>query len=317
MEKREITALRFHMRRQLGLVTLAQALSSGFARKTIRGWLATRMLEEVAPRVYRFPGGQPDWHVRLLACALSGDALAARLSAAALYGAHAPPSVPQLLVVRGRRNLERAEIHSTLDLPSSDITRVGVIPATTPIRTLIDAAADLGSSDVDDLVDKRLIRRLVYPVPLERRARELCAPARPGAARVLRTLATRHPDLEQARNEWEARVLRLARRFGLPDPAPNLPVIVGGRLRVLDSAWAPARVDLEFDGFSRISRHARFSMTIEHARTISSMAMDKVFRLTSTMLGRDAARHFEPIARAVSQRWGRYDTPVGHSGLAS
>jgi hypothetical protein len=317
VEKREITALRFHMRRQLGLFTLAQALSSGFARKTLRRWLANRMLDEVAPRVYRFPGSRLDWHVKLLAFALSADALAARLSAAALYGAHNPPKVPQLLVVRGRRNLDRVEVHSTLDLPSSDITRVGVIPATTPIRTLIDAAADLESSAVEDLVDKMLIRRLVYPVPLERRARELCAPARPGAARVLRTLATRHPDLEQARNEWEARVLRLSRRFGLPDPVPNLPVIVGGRLRFLDSAWSPARVDLEFDGFLP---HLETRKVFDDDRARQNDLVDddwKVFRVTSTMLRNNAAKHFEPIARAVSQRWGRYDTSVGHSGLAS
>lgn len=35
-----------------------------------------------------------------------------------------------------------------------------------------------------------------------------------------------------------------------------------------------------------------------------------VFRLTSTMLGRDAARHFSPIAAAVSQRWGAHATAV-------
>jgi hypothetical protein len=253
----------------------------------------------------------------LLSFALSADALAARLSAAALYGAHAPPKQPQLLVVRGRRNLDRVEIHSTLDLPPSDVTRVGVIPATTPIRTLIDAAADLSSSAVEDLVDKMMIRRLVYPVPLERRARELLAPARPGAARVLRALTSRHPDLEQARNEWEARVLRLARQFGLPDPVPNLPLTVGGRLRLLDSAWAPARVDLEFDG---ILPHLETRKVFADDRARQNDLVDehwKVFRLTSTMLGRDAERHFAPIARAVSQRWGRYDTSVGHSGLVS
>jgi hypothetical protein len=305
------------MRRQLGLVTLSQALQCGFARKTIRSWLASGMLDEPAPRVYFFAGLPQTWRTQLLAYALSADALATRLSAAALYDCHQPPPVPQLLVVRNRRNLDRVEIHSTLDLPASDITRVGPIPATMPVRTIIDAANDLPRAGVEDLVDKFLIRRLAYPVPLEKRARELLAPARPGAARVLRAVSSRHPDLEQARNDWEARILRLSRKFGLPDPTPNLPVIVGGRLRLLDSGWSPARVDLEFDGFLP---HLETRRVFDDDRARQNDLVDDdwmVFRLTSTMLGKDAAKHFEPIARAVSHRWGRYETSEGHSGVAS
>ena len=72
--------------------------------------------------MYRYTGPKLTWEDELLAAVLSSGAIAARRSAAALFGLLTPPKTPELLVARGRRNLDRASIHSTLDLPESDIT---------------------------------------------------------------------------------------------------------------------------------------------------------------------------------------------------
>ncbi len=286
-------------RRQRGLFTLDQALHAGWTRPTIRRWLADGFWEEVAPRVYRSPTFALSWIDTCMAEALSADAIAARRSAAALYGLMSPPRQPELLVARRRRNLDRVAIHSTQDLPASDLTRVGVVPATMPIRTVIDTANDLRLADVEDLVDRALLRRLAHPIALARRAHELMAPARPGAARVLAALSTRHPDLVHLRNEWEAKVVRLCERLGLPEPEVNVMVRVGGRRRYLDVAWQPAFVNLEFDGYEP---HMSTRKAFEDDRVRQNDLVDAgwmVFRLTSAMLTR---RHFEPVARAVSHR---------------
>jgi hypothetical protein len=290
-------------RRQHGVFTLEQAQRAGWERSTVRRWLQTGLWEEIAPRVYRQAGTATDWRSELFAATLSSGAIAARRSAAALYGWLAPPSVPELLVARGRRNLARATVHSTLDLPECDVTRVGLIPTTAPMRTLIDVAGERKLSMVEELVDRALLGGHVRPAALERRARDLVAPARPGAARVLRALATRHPEIELARNKWETRVLRIVRRLGLPDPTPNLHVVVGGHHRYLDVAWAPALVDLEYDGYVP---HLESRRTFDDDRARQNDLVDagwQVFRVTWSMLGRDAARRFAPIARAVSHRW--------------
>jgi very-short-patch-repair endonuclease len=286
-------------RRQRGFFTLDQAFEAGWDATTVRRWLRAGVWEESAPRVYRFAGVPMNWKDELIAASLSANAVAARRSAAGLYGLWAPPAQPQLLVVRGRRNLDRAEIHSTNDLPPSDVTRVGPIPATTPVRTVIDAAGELHGSAVDRLVDRAVSTRRVRLAALERRARELRAPARPGAARVLASISRAHPDLERARNEFEAEVLRLARAAGLPQPEVNWPLIINGQRRLLDVAWPAPKIVLEFDGYLP---HVETRTVFDDDRARQNDLVDddwKVFRVTSTMLRASLARQFEAVKRAL------------------
>jgi hypothetical protein len=204
--------------------------------------------------------------------------------------------------VRKKRNIERAIVHSTKDLPDSEVVTANGIRATAPVRTVIDTAGDLRASRVDAFVDHAVVKRLVTPAVLGRRAEELVAPARPGASRVLRAIASSHPELERARNEWEALMLRYARRFDLPDPIPNLPVMVGGQRRVLDLAWAPILVCSEFDGYLP---HLRTRRIFDDDRARQNDLIDagwKVFRITATMLNQNPRRAFAPIVRAVMSR---------------
>jgi hypothetical protein len=296
-----LTALRVVARRQHGLFTLQQALNAGCSRTTIRRQLLAGTWHEVEPRVYR--AGVADrltWLEELAALTLSGDAFAARRSAAALYGLVPPPKQPEILVFRTRRNLRRAVVHSSLDLARSDTVIANGIRATSPVRTTIDTAGDMLPASVNDFVDSAVVKRLVSPDALERRARELLAPARPGAARVLRAIATSHPQLDRARNEWEAKMLRLAARFRLPPPIPNHPVVVDGDLRILDLAWPLVLVCAEFDGYLP---HVRTRRVFDDDRKRQNDLIDaqwKVFRITSTMLNGDPRRAFAPIIRAIN-----------------
>jgi hypothetical protein len=168
------------------------------------------------------------------------------------------------------------------------------------VRTVINTAGDLAPHRVNDFVDHAVVKRLATPAALERRARELAAPARPGAARVLRAIASSHPELDRARNIWEARMIRCARRFGLPDPVPNHPVVVNGDLRLLDLAWIAALVCAEFDGYLP---HVRTRQVFDDDRKRQNDLVDagwKVFRITAPMLDQDPRRAFQPIVRAVN-----------------
>jgi hypothetical protein len=202
--------------------------------------------------------------------------------------------------VRSKRNLERTIVHSTKDLAKSDVVVANGIRATSPVRTVIDTAGDLPRHRVDDFVDETVVKRLATPAALERRARELTSPARPGAARVLRAIASSHPELDRARNIWEARMIRCARRFRLPDPVPNHPVVVNGDLRLLDLAWVQALICAEFDGYLP---HTRTRRVFDDDRKRQNDLVDagwKVFRVTTTVLNQDPRRAFAPIVRAVS-----------------
>ena len=134
-----VRRLSVHTRVQHGVFTLAQALTSGFSRATVRRRIEQGVWEELAPRVYRVAlAGDADWRALTLATALSTGGVACRRSALALYGLWSVPQRPEVLVPRRARTAQRLPQRSTDSLPRRDVTQVDRVPVTTPARTLID-----------------------------------------------------------------------------------------------------------------------------------------------------------------------------------
>ena len=243
--------------------------------------------------------GEPDWRTRTMACTLAVRGAACRQSALALHELLGPPREPEVVVLRNRRSAARAPAPSTDALVPADLTVVDGIPATSPVRTLIDMGGRLPRARFEDILDTAIVQRLVTVDRLRIRARDLRAPRRNGCAIVLALLDERDPGLHRARNVWEARVLRIVRRLGLPPPAVNHRVRVGGRVRYLDLAWPDAKVALEFDGF--VPHSTRRVFDDDRARQNDLVADGwTVFRITKAMLAGDVEATFRPIAFAIT-----------------
>jgi very-short-patch-repair endonuclease len=294
-----INLLAEHAGSQRDLFTRGQAMDCGVPKQTIRRRLAAKNWEEVEPGVYRaVPAALLDHRQRLLALVLSTQGVAAAGSAAALFGWMPFPRAPIVVVHRGRRAAGRPGVRSTRDLPGSDITTVDGIATTTPVRTLLDVADDLSVGRLEDVLDLALLSGTVRAKRLEARAHELWTPARPGCAVVLKLLATRHPELARAANLWEARVLRLIERAGLPRPRVNYRVRVGGRTRYLDLAWPDHKVAIEFDGF--VPHSSRRVFDDDRVRQNALVAAGwRIFRLTKTALDADPAAAIAPVIAAL------------------
>ncbi len=288
-------------RRQLGLFTQGQVLRLGFSRPFVRRRLDAGDWEEMHPRVLRVAASAPPSAEQvLMGWVLHTGGVAAGRSAAALFRLAAHPSRPAVLLHRATRSRRHGagDVRTTSALPSEDVTRVGPVPVTTVARTLVDLGAELPPKEFEELVDRAVLLHRVRPEHLEMRARELWTPRRPGCARTLEVVRSRHPDLAAARSEWEAKVLTLARRHGLPDPVPNLEVVVGGRRRFVDVAWPGVKVGVEFDGY--VWHATRRAFDDDRSRQNDFVATGwRLFRLTSTALTRDAAGAFAPVVRAV------------------
>jgi hypothetical protein len=294
--------LRTLARRQYGCFTFDQATAAGVHERLIERLVARGEWDELAPRVYRSAlTSRATFEQRLRALTLSVDGVAYGRSAAALYGLVPKPNELEVLVIRNHRNRARPGVHSTRVLPPTEIARVRNIPATMPARATIDSAASMSFDAVRRLVDAVVVRRLVTPQVLARRATELMNSKRPGCRTVLAALALQHPELERARNKWEAEVLRLADHYELPRPSVDLPVVVGGQRRLLDVAWAEALVDLEFDGF--VTHTIREVFDDDRIRQNALVAAGwTVFRVTSRMLRDDPDSVFGAVAAAVLDR---------------
>jgi very-short-patch-repair endonuclease len=172
---------------------------------------------------------------------------------------------------------------------------------TTVTRTLIDVAGLLPRQIFEDVFDTAIVRRLTTIARLRDRANDLWAPRRNGCAIVLALLDERDPGLRDARNVWEAKVLRSFRRAGLPSPKVNHRVRVGGRVRYVDFAWPEAMVAVEFDGF--VPHSTRRVFDDDRARQNDLVADGwTVFRVTKSMLDADPALVLAPIAAALTAK---------------
>ena len=158
--------------KQHGLFTAGQAASTGLTYEALGATVDRGRFEEVAPGVFRaLPGAPLTVIERLHAAVLSAAALAARRSALALYDLAPHPAIPQLLVVRTRRNLDRAHIHSTRALHDDDHTVVDGIPTTSAIRATIDACGHLPRTLATRVVTKGVVKRRFRPDALLARPR--------------------------------------------------------------------------------------------------------------------------------------------------
>jgi very-short-patch-repair endonuclease len=294
--------LRKHALAQHGAFTLAQALDCGFTREAVRRRLGSERWEEIDVRVYRVKvATPPSARQSLMARTLSTKGVAARRSAGALHHWNPFPSEPEILVTKGRRASQRDGVHITDTLPQQDIVVVDGIRTTSAVRTLIDLGGVMPFDEFEDVFDTAVLSGAVRRHRLATRATALRAPRRRGAALALRLLDDRNPELNKARNLWEARVLRLLDRAGVPRPRVNYAVRVDGRMRYVDFAWPEHKVFVEFDGFATHAPRRPF----EDDRTRQNALVDQEwapYRLTKRALEHDSAAALGPVVRALRRR---------------
>jgi very-short-patch-repair endonuclease len=288
-------------RGQRGSFTNRQATDAGLTASQLYRLVRRGIVERLAPRVYRFTVGRaPDWKDRLAAELLSTGGVACGLSAAALYGLSDPPARPQVLVVHGARR-KAAGRHSTRELARFERVVVDGLPALAPVRMVLDAVHRLPPRQATALVEGAIIRGLVKLEALERRARELAHPKRPGCAVTLRILGELHPELARSRNQWEALVVRRAREYGLPAPRLEHEIVVAGRRYFADAAWPAEKVMLEFDGRDPHMRRRVHDHDSVRRNDLESAGWAR-FGLTAAALQRGDERAFRHVATALADR---------------
>jgi hypothetical protein len=274
---------------------------AGVSRMHLSRLVSEGLVTHVAPRVYRFRiTAAPTWKDRLAAELLSTGGIACGLSATALYDlADSPPS-PCVLVERGSR-IARGARETTRVLPRYEVVTVDGLRALAPVRAVLDSAHRLSTTDAIAMVESAIVRSLVRPDALRRRARELTNSKRPGCAVVLRILADLHPELARSRNEWEALVARRATEFGLQPPELEHEIVFDGRRYIADAAWPEARVALEFDGRDPHMRKRVHDYDTGRRNDFTAAGWLR-FGITASALQNRDDRTFRQVARAIERR---------------
>ena len=288
-------------RAQRGYFTSAQAETAGVSRMKLARLVERGLVVRAARGVYRFRvTAVASWKDQLAAELLSTGGVASGLSAAALYELADPPAVPSVIVPRGGGPAASGR-HTTRHLPRYECVTVDGLRSLAPVRAVLDSVHRLSSARGVAVVESAIVRGLVKPEALRRRAGELTHSKRPGCSMVLRILDELHPELARSRNEWEALVARRAKECGLEPPRLEYELFIDGRRYIADAAWPEQRVALEFDGRDPHMRRAVHDYDNGRRNDFTDAGWRR-FGITAAALKRRDDRVFGQVARAISRR---------------
>jgi hypothetical protein len=275
-------------------------LALGFSAEAIDHRMEKGRLHPVARGVYAvgWPATTREqrWMAAVLAC---GDrAVLSHRSAAALWeiGKERHGRIDVTLRRRGKRSRPGLRVRTRPALPDGDVTVYRGIPVTTPVRTLVDMASEVGWSTIERAVNDADKRDLVDPETL----RDALDGYRgvPGV-RLLRSVLDKHT-FRLSDSDLELLFRPLAQRAGFPPPLSKQ--MVNGY--EVDFHWPELGLVVETDG-------------LKYHRTASSQSRDRRRDQTHTAAGLTTLRfshyqvkHEPAYVRSVLAKVARHLTPA-------
>jgi len=200
-------------------------------------------------------------------------------------------------VTAARSRKARADIlvHTSRRLQADDRVVKEAIPVTSVARTLVDLAEVLSDVRLARAVHEAEVRRIFDLEAVEAALGRVSG--RRGRHRLRRVLAAYRPEDHELESEAERRFRALCRRYGLPNPRPQL--IEGYRV---DFYWPQARLAVEVDGAA--FHHTRRAFHADRARDRALAALGiQVLRVTWPDLDRGQKIAGE-LQRALAARTG-------------
>jgi hypothetical protein len=237
--------------RQHGVGTRYDAHLVGLSDKMIRDRVRKGRLRVPAPGVLVVTGHPETWHRRLMIAVLAGGptCVASHRSAAALHGFDGFRPGPVEVTVRRGRNYrpEGIRVHTSVDLGRTERCVIDNIPATTPMRTLLDLGSVVHLHRLEEAFDSAERDGAVDRVELGYTRQLFSCRGRAGLGPIATLVDQRQG--EQPRSVLERRMLRLLDTHCLPQPRCQHRIVrPDGQLADLDFAYPEARIAIEVEG---------------------------------------------------------------------
>jgi predicted transcriptional regulator of viral defense system len=242
--------------RQWGVVSLAQLRALGIGARAAQKRAQAGRLRRVHRSVYAVGGAVLPREGRWLAAVMAAGpgAVLSHVSAAVHWNLlnYEPPR-PEVTAPASRRGAPGIRLHRSHSLDAQDTTNHGGIPTTTVHRTLLDIAAQVPQHHLDRaLAQAERLRLYDHRAIIETIAR---ANGHRGTKRLSQAI---QGDPQFTRGELEARMRKLARDCGLPQPTFNYTLDVPDHPGLEVDCYFPThRVVIETDGWeTHRTRHA-------------------------------------------------------------
>ena len=236
-----------------GLITTEAARASGQTKRQLQKERDVGRLRQVRRGVSVVNGTPPSWRQAVRAVLLScGEGVAgSHWTASTLLGSplrdvdlvHIIADLKRQVVMDG------VVCHRSGLIEEGDVIWRNEMACTSPLRTVIDLSGALTVTELGDLADDFVRRKLLGLDELRARVdRTRPAPGR-SVVTLRKMLAKRLPGYDPGESALEARIIRILDAHGLPRPSQQHRVVYGKRRYRLDFAWPDRRVYLEGNGF--------------------------------------------------------------------
>ena len=269
---------------QGGLFVLAQAQALGIEAEQLKRWTEKGWVRRVRRGVYAFAGTPPSrWHPAVSAALAAGaGAVLSHQTAAVIHGFPGVllDDIPDVTVPEGfRRRLTGVRVHLTGPVPTAEqVVRRGVA-VTSPVRTVVDMAAETSAVLLGSILDEGAVRRQwcfeEVAASLDRQVHR-----REGANKLRKLLAVRVGEATPD-SRLEQRLIRYLAPLGPFEV--HYQMVLDGVVIVVDVAWPWCQVAAEIDGRS-FRTHSRSAHDRESRKlTLLTAAEWKVAHLTASM----------------------------------
>ena len=226
-----------------GIVSRRQLIALGFTARMIRTRVASGVLEQLAPNVFRIAGSPDTWQQRLWAAIAEAgdDAVASHRSAAALLGVPGfDPGPVEVTKRRGRHHeITLGTLHETFWLPPEHTRVIQGVRCTSLARTVVDMAATEHPLRVERMLENGLTRLGLTPGAVAEVLVVMGRSGRAGTTLIRQLLAERTDDYVPPESELESLFERTLRAHGVA--VPRRQVALGDDSRFI------GRVDYLFD----------------------------------------------------------------------
>lgn len=234
--------------RQKQLLRIEQLVALGLSQRAVNDRVASRTLFRIHEGVLALHPPPYSRHQEYLAAVYAcgrGTFISDWAAAWLLGAAELPPSLPTVTNRTGAgRRVDGIEVHRRVVEPRDVFMRHG-IACTKPERTVLDCS---GSASIDALEQLLMAADSGRP-GLDRRRLEQLVVENGGrrGIRNLRELISDDPKETEVQNE--RRMLRICRRFGVPDPETQYEIRTAGRTFRADFCWPRLRLVVEADSW--------------------------------------------------------------------
>jgi very-short-patch-repair endonuclease len=278
--------------RQHGVIASRQLVALGMHRRAVGHRVAAGRLHRVHQGVYAVGhtvlSTHGYWMAAVLACG-PGAALS-HASAAALWGIRPTAAERTEVTVPGTsgRARPRLWIHRSRSFGPTEVTTRHGIPVTTPGRTVLDMAARLSESRLENLLNEVERRELTDYPSLHALARAHAGHR--GAPKLLKAMQTHEAGTKLTKSDLELLFRQLCRDHGLPEPWVNHTI----HGKTVDFLFAHHTLLVEADSWAY--HKTRRSFEDDRARdVITAQAGYRTVRFTDRQLTHDPAS----VARAL------------------